>query len=276
MITPEHSLPVTRQCRLLELSRSSVYYRRKPLKERDLVIMRQIDEIHLAWPFYGSRRIRNELRDRCYDIGRGHVATLMRIMGIEAIYRKPRTTIPNQQHKVYPYILKDLVITRANQVWASDITYLPMRRGFCYLTAVMDWASRRVLAWRLSNTLDTSFCTEALEEAIMRFGCPEIFNSDQGSQFTSDDFTDALSSRGIRISMDGKGHWIDNVFVERLWRSVKYEEVYLKAYDSLSEARKGLGDYFEFYNSRRRHQGLDYRTPNEVYWDTLPKVPEVA
>jgi len=276
MITPEHSLPVTRQCRLLELARSSVYYRKKPLSDRDLVLMRQIDEIHLAWPFYGSRRIRNEFRDRGYDVGRGHVSKLMQIMGIEAIYRKPRTSVPHPGHKVYPYLLKDMAITSANQVWASDITYLPMRRGFCYLVAVMDWASRKTLSFRLSNTLDTSFCLEALEEAILKYGCPEIFNTDQGSQFTSDDFTEALSSRGIKISMDGRGRWIDNVFVERLWRSVKYEEVYLKAYDSISEARKGLGDYFEFYNSRRRHQGLDDRTPDEVYWDTLPKVPEVA
>jgi putative transposase len=276
MIIPEHSLPVTRQCRLLELSRSGVYYQKKPLKDRDLVLMRIMDEIHLAWPFYGSRRIRNELAGRGFDVGRGHVATLMRTMGIEAIYRKPRTSKPHPHHKIYPYLLKGLDITRAGQAWASDITYLPMRRGFCYLTAIMDWASRRVLAWRLSNTLDTSFCTEALEEAILKYGCPEIFNTDQGSQFTSDDFTDALSSRGIKISMDGRGRWIDNVFVERLWRSVKYEEVYLKAYESISEARKGLGDYFEFYNSRRRHQGLDDRTPDEVYWDTLPKVPQVA
>jgi putative transposase len=276
MIEQEHPLPITRQCRLLELARSSVYYCRKPLPERDLALMRQIDEVHLTYPFYGSRRIRNELRDRGYDVGRGHVSKLMRLMGAEAIYRKPRTSIPNQQHKVYPYLLKGIDITRAGQVWASDITYLPMRRGFCYLTAIMDWASRKTLTFRLSNTLDTSFCTEALEEAIAKYGCPEIFNSDQGSQFTSDDFTSALSSRGIRISMDGKGRWIDNVFVERLWRSVKYEEVYLKAYDSISDARRELTSYFEFYNSRRRHQGLDYRTPDEVYWATLDQMPEAA
>jgi putative transposase len=218
MITPEHPLPVTRQCRLLDLARSSVYYRRKPLKERDLVLMRQIDEIHLAWPFYGSRRIMHELRGRGYEVGRGHVSALMRIMGIEAIYRKPRTSVPHPGHKVYPYLLGGLDINRANHVWATDITYLPMSRGFAYLVAIMDWASRKTLAWRLSNTLDTSFCTEALEEAIARYGCPEIFNSDQGSQFTSDDFTHALSSRGIRISMDGRGRWIDNIFIERLWR----------------------------------------------------------
>lgn len=183
------------------------------------------------------------------------------------------TSVPHPHHKVYPYLLKGVDITAANQVWCADITYLPMARGFSYLTAVMDWASRKVLSFRLSNTLDTSLCTEALEEAIERYGCPDIFNTDQGSQFTSEDFTHALSSRNIKISMDGRGRWIDNIFIERLWRSVKYEEVYLKAYESLSEARRGLGDYFEFYNKKRRHQGLDYRTPDEVYWDTLPGIP---
>jgi len=271
MIKPEHPLPLARQCRLLELARSTFYYKRKPLKERDLKMMRHIDEIHLRYPFYGSRRIMHELRGLGYEVGRGHVSRLMKIMGIHAIYRRPRTTIPDAKHKVYPYLLKGLDITQANHVWAADICYLPMRRGYAYLVAIMDWASRKVLAWRLSNTLDASFCVEALEEAISRYGCPEIFNTDQGSQFTSDDFTDVLKSHDIRISMDGRGRWFDNVFVERLWRSVKYEEVYLKAYESLGEARQGLGDYFEFYNQKRRHQGLDYRTPDEVYWDTLPK-----
>jgi putative transposase len=273
MISREHPLPITRQCRLLDLSRSGVYYEKKPLKERDLDLMREIDEIHLAWPFYGSRRIMHELRHRGYDVGRGHVSRLMRIMGIEAIYRKRRTSEPHPGHKVYPYLLKDMDISRANQAWVSDITYLPMERGFSYLCAIMDLASRKVLAWRLSNTLATSFCIEALEEAILRYGCPEIFNTDQGSQFTSDDFTDALSLRGIRISMDGRGRWTDNISIERLWRSVKYEEVYLKAYGSLSEARRGLGNYFQFYNQRRRHQGLDYRTPDEFYWATLDPIP---
>lgn len=271
MIAPEHPMPLTRQCNLLELSRSTFYYRRKPLKPRDLEMARIIDEIHLAYPFYGSRRIMHELRARGYDVGRGHVSKLMQLMGIRAIYRRPRTTIPAKQHKIYPYLLKDKTIDRAGQAWAADITYLPMRRGFAYLVAIMDWASRKVLSWRLSNTMDASFCSEALTEAIARYGCPEIFNTDQGSQFTSDDFTDVLKDHKIRISMDGRGRWVDNVFVERLWRSVKYEEVYLKAYESLSEARKGLGDYFEFYNARRRHQSLDYRTPDEVYWDTLPE-----
>lgn len=271
MIAAEHPLPITRQCNLLELARSTLYYRKKPLKPRDLEMMRHIDEIHLAWPFYGSRRIMHELRGRGYKVGRGHVSRLMKIMGIHAIWSRPRTTIPDAKHKVYPYLLKGLDITQANHAWASDICYLPIARGFSYLVAIMDWASRKVLSWRLSNTLDASFCTEALEEAIARYGAPEIFNTDQGSQFTSDDFTDVLKSHDIRISMDGRGRFLDNVFVERLWRSVKYEEVYLKAYESLTEARAGLGDYFEFYNARRRHQSLDYRTPDEVYWDTLPK-----
>jgi len=273
MITPEHPLPITRQCRLLDLARSSFYYRPKPISARDLELMRAIDEIHLAYPFYGSRRIMHELRGRGYKVGRGHVSKLMRKMGICAIYRRPRTTIPDIKHKVYPYLPKDMDITRAGQAWCADITYLPMARGFAYLVAVMDWASRKVLAWRLSNTLDTSFCTEALKEAIARYGCPDIFNTDQGSQFTSDEFTGVLSEAGIRISMDGRGRWTDNIFIERLWRSVKYEEVYLKAYESLTEARRGLGEYFEFYNQKRRHQSLDYRTPDEVYWDTLPEMP---
>ena len=276
MITPEHPLPVTRQCHLLDLARSTFYYQPKPPKPRDLEMMRHTGEIHLAYPFYGSRRIMHELRGRGYDVGRGHVSRLMQIMGIRAIYRRPRTTIPDAQHKVYPYLLSGLAITRANHVWAADICYLPMRRGFAYLVAIMDWASRKVLSWRLSNTLDVSFCMEALTEAISIYGAPEIFNTDQGSQFTSDDFTDILKGHHIRISMDGRGRWVDNVFVERLWRSVKYEEVYLRAYESLGEARKGLGDYFEFYNQKRRHQGLDYKTPDEVYWDTLTRKPEAA
>lgn len=276
MIAPEHPLPTARQCRLLELPRSTFYYRRKPLKERDLEMMRHIDEIHLAWPFYGSRRIMHELRGRGYRVGRGHVSKLMQLAGIRTIYHRPRTTIPDAKHKVYPYLLKGLDITQANHVWAADICYLPMARGYAYLVAIMDWASRKVLSWRLSNTMDASFCVEALEEATSRYGCPEIFNTDQGSQFTSDDFTDVLKDHDIRISMDGRGRWVDNVFVERLWRSVKYEEVYLKAYGSLSEARAGLADYFDFYNQKRRHQGLDYRTPDEVYWDTLIQKPEAA
>lgn len=237
--------------------------------------MRLIDEIHMQYPFLGSRRIQDELEYRGHKIGREHVRTLMRKMGIEALYRKPRLSKAHPEHRVYPYLLQGLQITRGNQVWAADITYIPMAKGFCYLVAIMDWASRRVLAWRLSNTLDTSFCLDALEEAVAVYGLPGIFNTDQGSQFTSEEFTEALMSRGIRISMDGKGRWMDNIFVERLWKSVKYEEVYLKAYNSLGEARQELKVYFEFYNCRRRHQSLDGRTPNEVYWSTLPP-PQVA
>jgi len=272
MISQGHPLPLTRQCRILGLSRSSIYYEPVPVSERDLEVMRLIDEIHLEYPFYGSRRMRNELKDRGgYDLGRGHVSTLMHKMGIEALYRKPRLSDLHPGHKVYPYLLRFIEVNRANQAWAADITYIPMAKGFCYLVAIIDWASRRVMAWRLSNTLDTSFCLEALEEAIDRFGVPEIFNTDQGSQFTSDAFTGALLSNGIRISMDGRGRWLDNVFVERLWWSVKYEDIYLKAYSSVTEVRRGLEAYFEFFNNRRRHQSLDNRTPNEVYWTLLPQ-----
>jgi putative transposase len=271
MIDREHRLPLTRQSHILELSRSSLYYKAVPVNARDLDLMKLIDEIHLKYPFYGSRSIRDELQEQGYKIGRGHVSTLMKKMGIEAIYRKPRLSKPHPGHKIYPYLLRAMTITRANQVWAADITYLPMAKGFCYLVAIMDWASRRVLAWRLSNTLDVTFCTEALEEAIMRHGIPEIFNSDQGSQFTSATFTGILNAHDIRISMDGRGRWLDNVFIERLWRSVKYEDVYLKAYGSIVEARQGLRKYFEFYNSRRRHQSLDRKTPDNVYWNILPQ-----
>jgi putative transposase len=276
MIEPGHALPLSRQSRIVGLSRSSLYYKAVPVSERDLELMRLVDEIHLKYPFYGSRRMRNELRDLGHDVGRGHVSTLMNKMGIRALYQKPRLSVPHPDHKVYPYLLRGVEISRANHCWAADITYLPMARGFCYLVAIMDWASRRVLAWRLSNTLDASFCTEALEEAIMKYGRPEIFNTDQGSQFTSGAFTAILDTHGISISMDSRGRWIDNVFIERLWRSVKYEEVYLKAYGSLTEARRGLAAYFEFYNQKRRHQGLDDRTPDEVYWSTLPQIQVAA
>jgi putative transposase len=256
---------------MLGLSRSSLYYKAVPESAGDLEMMRLIDELHLQYPFWGSRSIRDELRDRGYQVGRLHVRTLMKTMGIEAVCPKPRISRPHLAHTVYPYLLRGLTITDANQVWAADITYLPMARGFCYLVAVMDWASRKVLAWRLSNTLDASFCVDALEEALERFGTPEIFNTDQGSQFTSEAFTGVLSSHGISISMDGRGRWLDNVFVERLWRSVKYEDVYLKAYESIGAARHGLREYFEFYNHRRRHQSLDRRTPDNLYWATLPR-----
>lgn len=276
MIERNHPLPLTKQCRILNLSRSSMYYQGLPINDYELNLMSRMDEIHLNYPFYGSRRIRDELCDNGHAVGREHVTTLMRKMGIEALYRKPRLSKPHPGHKVYPYLLRNMKISRANQVWSSDITYLPMAKGFCYLVVVMDWASRRVLSWRLSNTLDTSFCLEALEEALHRFGIPEIFNTDQGGQFTSESFTGMLNSRGISISMDGRGRWIDNVLIERLWRSVKYEEVYLKAYASLSEARRELGRYFDLYNQRRRHQGIDNKTPNEVYWTKLKQTQEAV
>ena len=271
MINKSHTMSVTRQCEILELSRAGVYYQAVPVSEHDLRLMREIDEIHLKYPFYGSRRMRNELRDRGFTVGRTHIRTLMKKMAIEALYRKPRLSIPFAGHKIFPYLLRSMKIDRANQVWAADITYIPMAKGFVYLVAIMDWASRKVLSWRLSNTLDTSFCVAALEEAMERFGNPEIFNTDQGSQFTSESFTKKLLNNGIQVSMDGKGRWLDNVFVERLWRSLKYEEVYLKAYDSVVEARRQIGSYFNFYNTKRRHQGLDDRFPDEVYWGTLPQ-----
>ena len=276
MIDPGHPLPLTVQSKILQLSRSSLYYKAVPTSGRDLELMRHVDEIHLKYPFMGSRSIRNELRDLWHTVGRGHVSTLMKKIGIRALYQKPRLSVPHPAHKVYPYLLRGIEVTRANQCWAADITYLPMARGFCYLVAVMDWASRKVLAWRLSNTLDASFCTEAIEEAIRKYGIPEIFNTDQGSQFTSEAFITILNTNGIRISMDSRGRWMDNIFIERLWRSVKYEDVYLKAYGSIPEARRGLTEYFEFYNQRRRHQGLDDRTPNKIYWSTLPQVQVAA
>jgi putative transposase len=255
MIDRTHPLSVTCQARLLELSRSSVYYEPVGTSETDLALMTAMDEIHLKLPFYGIRRIRDELRDRGFPVGRAHVATLMRKMGMEALYPKRRLSKPHPGHTVYPYLLRGLDITRAGQVWAADITYLPMARGFCYLAAIMDWASRRVLAFRLSNTLDASFCIEALKEALERFDAPEIFNSDQGAQFTSEGFTGLLASRGIQISMDGRGRWMDNVFIERLWGSVKYEEVYLKGYESIPEARQELAAYFDFYKPPARCSG---------------------
>ena len=269
MIDKEDKVPVTRQCELLDLNRSGVYYKAVPLRVAEVELMRQIDEIHLLYPFYGSRNIRNELWSRGYKVGRDKVRRLMRRMGIEALYVKPKLSWMNPKHAKYPYLLRDLQISRANQVWCEDITYLPMARGFCYLVAIMDWFSRKVLAWKLSNTLDSSFCVEALEEAIDNYGCPEIFNTDQGSQFTAEVFTDTLQSNNIAISMDGKGRWMDNVFIERLWKSVKYEDVYLKSYGSMTEARRGLFQYFKFYNEKRWHQNFDRKTPNVVYFDSL-------
>ena len=276
MIDTEHPLPVTKQCHILQLSRSSLYYTPAPVSDTDRELMRLIDEIHLEEPYLGSRGMRNILRLRGYAIGRIHVRTLMRTMGIEAIYRKPRLSKPHPGHTVYPYLLRNLDITEANSVWCSDITYIPMARGFCYLVAVMDWESRKVLSWRISNTLDASFCIEALEEAIMKYGAPDIFNTDQGSQFTADSFTGLLKAHGIKISMDGQGRWRDNIVIERFWKTVKYEEIYLKAYESISHAKKELTKFFDRYNTRRPHQGLNDRIPDDVYWSTLPKVKDAV
>jgi putative transposase len=270
MITPEHALPITQQCKILNLSRSGIYYIPVLVNDKDRELMSLIDRIHLDEPYLGTRGIKNALWDKGHKIGRSHVRTLMRKMGIEALYQKPRLSKPALGHTIYPYLLKGVEITQGNKAWATDITYIPMPKGFCYLVAIMDLASRKVLSWRVSNTLDTSFCIEALEEALQTYGAPEIFNTDQGSQFTSDDFTQVLKDHHIKISMDGKGRWIDNVFIERLWRSVKYQDIYLKAYSSIGEVRRGLRRWFERYDNRR-HQGLDSQRPNEVYWGTLPK-----
>jgi len=270
MIDQSDKLPVVRQCELLGLSRSSVYYVPQPVSESDLALMRRIDELHLNHPFAGARMLRDLLRLEGIQVGRRHVSTLMQKMGIEALYRRPNTSRKHPQNPIFPYLLRGLEITRANHVWAMDITYIPMRKGFLYLAAVLDWATRRVLSWRLSNSLTTDFCIEAVEEALQRHGKPEIFNTDQGSQFTSTEFVDLLQGQGIRVSMDGKGRWVDNVFVERLWKSVKYEEVYLHAYDSVSQAQQGLQSYFRFYNERRPHSSLDGKTPDSVYFNSLP------
>jgi len=253
---------------LLDISRSSAYYTPVEESEETLDVMRRIDELHVAYPFMGSRRIVVELAEQGIVANRKKVMRLMRIMGIHALYPKKKTTIRDKAHKVYPYLLRNLDVTYANQAWATDITYIPMRKGFVYVVAIIDWFSRKVLSWRLSNTMDTHFCLEALDEAIRNYGKPEIFNSDQGSQFTSDKFTDRLKEHGIQISMDGKGRWMDNVFVERLWRSLKYEEVYLKAYESIKQAELEIGNYFLFYNEQRKHQGLDNWTPDQLYHAT--------
>ena len=268
MIERESDLSVSRQCELLGLTRSSVYYQPKATPPAELSLLHRLDELHLEFPWMGSRSLRDQLVAMGFSISRDRVRRLMRKAGIRAVYRRPRTTIPAQGHKVYPYLLGGLIIDRPNQVWAADITYIPMARGFVYLVAIMDWYSRRVLSFRLSNTLSADFCVEALEEALALYGPPEIFNTDQGSQFTGKDFIGVLEDAGIKISMDGKGRWLDNVFIERLWRSVKYEEVYLRAYDTVAEARAGLKKYFGFYNSRRTHQALDRQTPDQVYFQT--------
>jgi putative transposase len=258
-------LPVVAQCRLLKVARSTLYYRPAPVSADDLTVMRRIDELHLAWPFYGSRRMAAVLRREGWEVNRKRAKRLMRVMAIEAIYQKPNTSKGYLDHKVYPYLLRGLTIDRPNQVWCADITYIPMAKGFVYLVAVMDWFSRRVLSWRLSITMETDFCVEALREAVELYGQPEIFNTDQGVQFTSAAFVDELASRGVRISMDGKGRYLDNIFIERLWRSLKYEEVYIKAYGSVGEARRSLGVWLAFYNDVRPHQSLGYQTPREEF-----------
>jgi putative transposase len=269
MINPEHKLSLTKQAQALGISRGSVYYLPRPVSDRDQALMKRIDKLHLESPFAGARMLRDMLHREGYKAGRTHVRTLMRKMGIEALYCKPRTTQRHPGHRVYPYLLRGLPITRANQVWAMDITYLPMARGFVYLTVVMDWYSRRVLSHRISITMDTSFCLDALEEAVAKYGKPDIMNTDQGSLFSSQAFTQYLKEYDIRISMDGKGAWRDNVFIERLWRTVKYEHVYLHAYESTSEAKMKISHYFEFYNQRRPHSKLDRFTPDEFYYNSL-------
>jgi putative transposase len=270
MIDRRHELPIIKQAEVLNISRSSVYYLPRPVSAADLALMRRLDELHLEFPFAGSRMLRGLVAAEGCKVGRRHVKTLMQRMGIEALYRRPRTTKPEPGHKIYPYLLRGIEITRPNQVWAMDITYIPMARGFVYLAVVLDWASRRVLAWRVSITMEASFCVETLVEALARHGKPDIFNTDQGSQFTGEAFTGVLANNDIAISMDGKGAWRDNVFVERLWRSVKYEEVYLRAYDGVGEARASIGRYLDFYNRRRPHSSLDGATPDQAYFTPLP------
>ncbi len=271
MIDRSHALAIARQAMVLNVSRASVYYEPRPVSAEDLGVMRRIDELHLDYPFAGSRMLRDLLGRAGVSIGRRHVATLMRRMGIEAIYRRPNTSKPALGHRIYPYLLRGLKVERANQVWAMDITYIPMARGFVYLTAVVDWFSRRVLSHRVSITLEAEFCVEALEEALAMHERPEMFNTDQGSQFTGEAFTSVLIRNTIAISMDGRGAWRDNVFVERLWRSVKYEEVYLRAYESVREARASINRYLHFYNAARPHSSLDRRTPDEAYFDPPPR-----
>jgi len=272
-----HGLPVSRQCAALSISRSSAYRVPAALSDDDLDVMRKLDELHLRHPFKGSRRLRDDLWDvHGLRVNRKRVQRLLRQMGIRALHPGAKTTRPNPQHKIYPYLLRDVAIETANQVWCTDITYIPMRKGFLYLVAIMDWHSRKVLSWRLTNSLDTAPCIEALEEALATYGTPAIFNSDQGCQFTSEGFTHVLKAHGIQISMDGKGRWMDNVFIERLWRSLKYEEVYLKAYDSVAQAKQSIGIWMNFYNQDRRHASLGRMTPDQVYYDLPSGLPIAA
>ena len=275
MIDRTHDLPLSSQAEVLNISRGIIYYSPAPVSADDLALMRQIDELHLEFPFAGSRMLRDLLSADGRKVGRRHITTLMQQMGIEAVYRKPNTSKPAPGHRIYPYLLRNVTIDRPNQVWATDITYIPMARGFVYLCAVMDWFARRILSWRLSNTMEAEFCVETLEDALAKYGKPDIFNSDQGSQFSGSAFTGVLIKNDIQISMDGKGAWRDNVFVERFWRSVKYEEVYLRAYDDVPEARASIGRYLDFYNGRRPHTALDRRTPDQAYF-TPPPIRAVA
>jgi putative transposase len=269
MIDPEHpELSVVRQCELVSISRSGFYYQPVGETPLNLELMWLIDRQFLETPWYGSRQMARHLRREGYPVGRKRVRRLMAKMGLEPIYQRPRTTVPHPEHQVYPYLLRELVIDRPNQVWCADITYIPMQRGFLYLVAVMDWATRKVLSWRVSNTMEADFCIEALEEALERFGRPEIFNTDQGSQFTSPQFTGVLREAGVRISMDGRGRWMDNVFIERLWRSLKYECIYIHAFETGSALRAGLREWIGYYNARRPHSTLAGRTPDEAYWAT--------
>ena len=276
MIDREHGLSVTAQAKALGISRGSVYYKPRPISAADLTLMRRIDELHLDYPFAGSRMLQALLKREGHSVGRLHVATCMKKMGLEAIYRRPNTSKPAPGHKIHPYLLRDLKVEKPNQVWAMDITYVPMAKGFVYLAAVVDWFSRRVLSWRLSITMETDFCIEAVEDALMKYGKPEILNTDQGSQFTSAEFTDLLKAHDIKISMDGKGAWRDNVFVERLWRSIKYEEIYLHAYASVKDARVAIGKYLMFYNGLRPHSSLDRQTPDEAYFTAPLPIPAAA
>ncbi len=266
MIDRDHALPLAHQAQLLELSRGSLYYVPVPISQTDLDLMREIDKLHTEYPFAGARMLRDFLKQQGHRIGRRHVGRLMDLMGIEALYRRKRGTKRNPAHPIYPYLLRNIVINRPNQVWCADISYIPMRRGFLYLFAILDWATRKVLTWRLSNSLTTDFCIDAVEDAIAKYGCPEIFNTDQGCQFTAIDFVEMLKAKGIAISMDGRGAWRDNVFIERFWKSLKYEEVYLRAYESASEAKYFIGRYIRFYNEFRPHSSLDGRTPDAVYF----------
>ena len=276
MIDRTHGLPVRRQAQLVGISRGAVYYVPEPASDAEQRLMRRIDELHLNHPFAGSRMLRDMLNREGFDVGRRHVATLMQRMGIEALYRKPNTSKKHPGHKVFPYLLRELKIARANQVWAADITYVPMACGWVYLCAIVDWASRRVLSHRVSISMDAAFCVEALQEAFSKYGQPEIFNTDQGSQFTSEEFTEALKARGVAISMDGKGAWRDNIFVERFWRSIKYEEIYLHAYDSVGQAKAGIARYIDFFNTARPHSSLDKQTPDEFYFASLPAIEQAA